>query len=94
MLNVWMLSGSLSKHNGENDYYGVILPVTSAKLKNQEENKEQKEELLNNYEKHFYKNCVKSLVCEDVCPVNIPTQRAISHMNYNSLKNFFHIFKK
>jgi hypothetical protein len=33
------------------------------------------------YEEHFASGCSKSLACEKVCPVNIPTLASIAKMN-------------
>ena len=44
------------------------------------------------YNKKFYSHCVKSLSCEEVCPMGIETQRAISKMNKKAvwiLRQFF-----
>ena len=43
--------------------------------------KSDKESIKKNYEEHFAKGCSKSLVCEKVCPVNIPTLASMARMN-------------
>ena len=37
--------------------------------------------LKDNYKEKFYPHYVNSIACEDVCPMGITTQRAISKMN-------------
>ncbi|WP_323735830.1 2Fe-2S iron-sulfur cluster-binding protein [Methanosphaera sp. ISO3-F5] len=80
-------------YNGENDFMGIILPVTSSKITSQETNKEKQEKHKQIYKKHFQKHCVKALVCEDICPMKIPTQKAITKMN-NLLDNYKSIKKQ
>lgn len=81
-------------YNGDDEYYGMPLTVSSAKIIKQETDDDRINKLRSQYKKHFYKNCVKALVCEDVCPMKIPTQRAISMMNKQAIWNFRHILKK
>ena len=80
-------------YTGENPFMGAVLPVSSAKITAQTSNEKLKFHR-QKYRKHFYNNCVKSLVCQDVCPMEIPTQRAISYMNKNSIWHIYHLFKK
>ena len=80
-------------YTGENLFMGAVLPVSSAKITAQTSNEKIKIHR-QKYKKHFYNNCVKSLVCQDVCPMKIPTQRAISYMNKNSIWHIYHLFKK
>jgi succinate dehydrogenase / fumarate reductase iron-sulfur subunit len=80
-------------YNGEDEYYGTILPVSSSKISKQETDTDKLKFLKENYKKHFYNSCVKSLVCEDVCPMNIQTQRAISIMNRYSVWKFHKLLK-
>lgn len=85
---------SCPNYNGEDDFMGVILPVSSSKITSQETGKDKLDKHKRIYRKHFYNNCVKSLVCEDVCPMKIPTQRAISKMNKKSVWHIYHLFKQ
>jgi len=85
---------SCPNYNVEEDFMGVILPVSSSKITAQETNEDMLKKHKQIYKKHFYNNCVKSLVCEDVCPMNIPTQRAISKMNKKSIWYIYHLFKQ
>lgn len=85
---------SCPNYNGEDDFMGVILPVSSSKITSQETGKDKLDKHKRIYKKHFYNNCVKSLVCEDVCPMQIPTQRAISKMNKKSVWHIYHLFKQ
>ncbi len=59
----------------------------------QEKDKKHKEEMKLEYEKHFYSGCVKSVVCDDVCPMKINTQRAISKMNKKLVWNIWDYIK-
>lgn len=43
--------------------------------------KSDKESIKKNYDEHFAKGCSKSLACEKVCPVNIPTLASMARMN-------------
>ncbi len=45
----------------------------------------QKEEIMESYDSHFAKGCSKSLSCEDVCPMKIPTLASIARMNRRKL---------
>ena len=78
----------------DNDFYGVVLPVSQSKISKQEKNSKQLEFHRKNYDKHFYRNCVKSLVCGDVCPMKIKTQRAVSMMNHDNVWRIFGLLKK
>jgi len=44
-----------------------------------------KEEIRESYDTHFAKGCSKSLACEDVCPMKIPTLASIARMNRGKL---------
>ena len=81
-------------YTGEDNYYGAILPVTSSKISKQESNMDKLKFLKENYSNHFYNDCVKSLACENICPMNIQTQRAISIMNRHSIWKFHKLLKK
>lgn len=83
-----------ANYNGKDEYYGVVLPVSSSKIFEQESDEAKLNFLKEDYEEHFFKGCVKSLVCEDVCPMKIKTQRAISIMNRNSIWKFHEIINK
>ena len=63
------------------EFPGTPIAVSSAKLIKQEQDDEHLNKIKRNYEKDFYPRCTKSLICEDICPMKIPTQRAISIMN-------------
>lgn len=80
-------------YDGEDDFMGAALAVSSAKLALQEKDKKHKEEMKIEYEKHFYSGCVKSLVCDDICPMKIDTQRAISKMNKKLVWNIWDYIK-
>lgn len=46
------------------------------------------------YKEKFYPHCLKTLSCEDVCPMKIPTQRAISKMNRKSIWRLMQLIDK
>jgi len=85
---------SCPNYNGEDNFMGVVLPVSSSKITAQETSDEKIKQHKQIHKKHFYNGCVKSLVCQDVCPMEIPTQRAISQMNYKSVWHLFHLFNR
>lgn len=85
---------SCPNYNGKDNFMGVVLPVSSSKILSQETNPEKVKMHRQIHKKHFFNNCVKSLVCEDVCPMKIPTQRAISKMNQKSVWHIFHLLKR
>ena len=43
--------------------------------------KDEKDQLKKDYNKHFSQGCSKSLACQKVCPMNIPTLSSIAKMN-------------
>ena len=67
------------------DFVGAQAAVSASKLVNKESDKEHLKNMKKNYKKRFFSHCVKSIACEDVCPMEIPTQRAISKMNRKSV---------
>ena len=81
-------------YNGENQFQGAILTVSQAKITQQESDDERIKQQKRYYKKHFYNNCVKSLACRDVCPMEIPTQRAISVMNHKHIWRIFDLFNR
>ena len=42
---------------------------------------EHKENIQREYEEHFAKGCSKSLACEDICPMKIPTLASMAKLN-------------
>ena len=67
------------------DFVGAQVAVSASKLINQESDEKHLKNMKNKYKKRFFSHCVKSIACEDVCPMKIPTQRAISKMNRKSV---------
>ena len=67
------------------NFVGPHIPVSASKLINQENDTEHLNEIKKDYKEKFYNHCIKSLACEESCPVGIPTQRAISRMNRKSI---------
>lgn len=47
--------------------------------------KNEREDILEKYEKHVYAGCGKSLSCKDICPVGIDTERMLIHSNKISM---------
>lgn len=78
----------------ENLFVGVPIAVSSAKFINQEKSLKHKKELGDNYKRNFYNGCVKSLVCDDICPINISTLSAIGHMNKKSVWYLWKLLEK
>ena len=66
---------------GDTNFSGTPVAVSASKLLNLETNKKHADSIKKNYKNKFYNHCVKSLVCEEICPMEIQTQRAISKMN-------------
>lgn len=63
------------------EFVGTPFAVLSSKIISQEQHKTHLKKLKGHYKNKFYSHCVKSLACEEVCPMGIETQRAISKMN-------------
>ena len=63
------------------DFVGTPVAVSASKLIYQENDDAHLKILKDKYKKNFFPHCVKSVACEDVCPMGIETQRAISKMN-------------
>ena len=76
------------------DFVGTPVAVSSSKLVSQETDGEHLKNIKNKYEERFYPYCLKTLACEDVCPMKIPTQRAISKMNRKSVWRLLQILDK
>ena len=74
----WVMS-YLQYQNNNKDCYLIWF------FTNQESDEKHLKSIKNNYKKRFFSHCVKSTSCEDVCPMEIPTQRAISKMNRKSV---------
>ena len=75
------------------DFVGTQVAVSASKLVNQESDKQHLKNMKKNYKKRFFTHCVKSTSCEDVCPMEIPTQRAISKMNRKSVWRIWQLLK-
>ena len=67
------------------DFAGAQLAVSASKLVNLESDEKHLKSMKKKYKKRFFNHCVKSTSCEDVCPMGIPTQSAISKMNRKSV---------
>lgn len=76
------------------DFVGTPIAVSSAKIISQESDEAHLKELKDGYKKKFYPHCVKSIACEDVCPMEIKTQRAISRMNKKAVWKIWDLLSK
>ena len=70
---------------GHDAFVGTPVAVVASKLISQENDSGHLNEMKKGYKERFYPSCVKSIACEDICPMGIRTQRAISKMNRNSI---------
>lgn len=70
---------------GFGDFTGAPVAVSASKLISQEKDSVHSKNIKKHYKDKFYPHCVKTFACEDVCPMRIPTQRAISKMNRKSV---------
>lgn len=76
------------------DFVGAPVAVSASKIIAQENDKNHIGEIKNSYDKHFFTHCVKSIACEDVCPMGITTQRAISRMNRKAVWKLWRLFDR
>ena len=76
------------------DFVGTPIAVAASKLISQEKDSRHLKELKSKYKEKFYPHCVKSIACEDVCPMGITTQRAISKMNRKAVWKLWRIFDR
>lgn len=76
---------------GFDDFVGTQVAVSASKLISQESDSQHSKSIKNKYKDKFYPHCLKTLACEDVCPMKIPTQRAISKMNRKSVWRIWQI---
>lgn len=79
---------------GIGDFIGTPVAVSSSKLISQEKDSKHLKIIKDSYKEKFYPHCVKTIACEDVCPMNIPTQRAISKMNRKSVWKIWQLIGK
>lgn len=76
------------------DFVGTPVAVSSSKLISQEKDSNHLKSIKKSYNDQFYPYCLKTLACEDVCPMKIPTQRAISKMNRKSVWRLWQLIKR
>lgn len=76
------------------DFVGAPVAVSASKIIAQENDKNHIGEIKKSYDKHFFTHCVKSIACEDVCPMGITTQRAISRMNRKAVWKLWRLFDR
>lgn len=76
------------------DFVGTPIAVSSAKILLQESDEPHLKELKEKYNDRFYPHCVKSIACEDVCPMGIETQRAISKMNKKAVWRIWNLLDR
>ncbi|MDR0911720.1 MAG: 4Fe-4S dicluster domain-containing protein [Methanobrevibacter sp.] len=67
--------------NLENDFNGALSMVNAFKLLIQEKDEKHKEKMMDEYNKHYYAHCGKSLSCNDICPMNIPIEELLNKSN-------------
>lgn len=79
---------------GMGDFVGAPVAVSSSKLVFQETDPNHLKNIKERYNEKFYPHCLKTIACEDVCPMKIPTQRAISRMNRKSVWKIWHLIKR
>ena len=77
-----------------NDFVGTPIAVSASKIVSQEKDSSHLKEIKGKYKDKFYSHCVKSIACEDVCPMGITTQRAISKMNKKSVWKLWRLFDR
>ncbi len=80
-------------YDGE-DFVGTPIAVSASKLVAQERDPNHLKELKDKYKDKIYPHCLKTIACEDVCPMGISTQRAISKMNRKSVWKLWRIFDR
>lgn len=76
------------------DFVGTPIAVSASKIIAQENDKTHLKTLKKTYDDKFFSHCVKSIVCEDVCPMGIETQRAISRMNKKAVWKLWQLFDR
>lgn len=76
------------------EFVGTPIAVSASKIIAQENDKNHLKTLKKKYDDKFFSHCVKSIVCEDVCPMGIETQRAISRMNKKAVWKLWQIFDR
>lgn len=74
------------------EFVGTPIAVSASKIIAQENDKTHLKTLKKKYDDKFFSHCVKSIVCEDVCPMGIETQRAISRMNKKAVWKLWQLF--
>ena len=79
---------------GIDDFVGTPVAVSAAKLISQEKDQNHLKNIKKTYKAKFYSHCVKTLACEDVCPINIETQRAISRMNKRAVSRLWQLINR
>ena len=76
------------------EFVGTPIAVSASKLVSQETDSNHLKDMKNKYSKKFYSHCVKSIACEDVCPMGIETQRAISKMNKKAVWKLWQLISR
>lgn len=76
------------------EFVGTPIAVSASKITAQENDKTHLKTLKKTYDDKFFSHCVKSIVCEDVCPMGIETQRAISRMNKKAVWKLWQLFDR
>lgn len=76
------------------EFVGTPIAVSASKLTSQETDSNHLKDMKKMYNKKFYSHCVKSIACEDVCPMGIETQRAISKMNKKAVWKLWQLISR
>lgn len=76
------------------DFVGTPIAVSASKLMAQEQDINHLKVLKGKYNDRFYPHCVKSLACEEVCPMGIEAQRAISKMNRKAVWRIWQLLSR
>lgn len=72
-------------------FTGASVAVAAAKFIEQDVDKKHLKSMKKEYNKRFYKGCVKAFACQQVCPMELPIQTAISKMNKISVWSIWSI---
>ena len=76
------------------EFVGTPIAVSASKLVSLVTDSNHLKDMKNKYSKKFYSHCVKSIACEDVCPMGIETQRAISKMNKKAVWKLWQLISR
>lgn len=75
-------------------FAGAPAAVASIKMIEQEQDLNHKTFIKKIYKKKVFNGCSKALACQNICPMKIPTQIAMSKMNKLSVWKMWQLFSK